>query len=673
MTKLLLAAATLAVAASAHAATITKANNTDDLSLGSSWTGGVAPGAGDIAQFDTSIIGTGSNTYDFTSNLTWQVVRVDRATATAGGTETIGSSNGSTLTLTASRALANIGTTTNFINESAIVLNSSSGASLVLNSGIVLAPTANSASLITSSRALTVNGAITLAGNSLDLFAAGSTTKLAGAITGTGAITKLGSGILEITGNNANFTGAFVSKGSGASGTAIGLNGLANASSVTLTTSALTIGSNGTTTINNLSGASGTIIRTDYTIGGGAAAARTLVVNQSVDGTFAGNFSNEGTGGRSLALNKQGGAKLTLTGSNTLSGGVTVNNGSLAAGSLTAFGTGAVAVNGGTLELGGFAVTNAITLAGGTLGNSGAAVTRAGDVALAAASSIGGTGDITLGGAITGAFGLTKVGTGTVTLNGANAATGITVTAGTLKAGTATALGGGAVAVNGGALDLNGFTIANDVTLSGTGSLTNSAGTGIAVNNLALGTAGTVGTNGQTLTVGGALTGSGTINGNVAVNGTLAIGNSPGLITVNGDTTLSASTASLFEIAGIGARGTAYDALTVTGTLTLDGTIAVVTYGGFDTTTLTAGTTYDLLDWGTLNASGFNIASDLDLSGLALAGGLEWDTTNFLTDGTISVVVTAVPEPSTYGLMGAGALAAMAFVRRRRKLAGKVA
>ena len=36
-------------------------------------------------------------------------------------------------------------------------------------------------------------------------------------------------------------------------------------------------------------------------------------------------------------------------------------------------------------------------------------------------------------------------------------------------------------------------------------------------------------------------------------------------------------------------------------------------------------------------------------------------------------VVTAVPEPSTYGLIGAGALAGFAFVRRRRRHAGKVA
>jgi hypothetical protein len=35
--------------------------------------------------------------------------------------------------------------------------------------------------------------------------------------------------------------------------------------------------------------------------------------------------------------------------------------------------------------------------------------------------------------------------------------------------------------------------------------------------------------------------------------------------------------------------------------------------------------------------------------------------------------VSAVPEPSTYGLIGAGALAAVAVVRRRRKLAGKAA
>lgn len=48
--------------------------------------------------------------------------------------------------------------------------------------------------------------------------------------------------------------------------------------------------------------------------------------------------------------------------------------------------------------------------------------------------------------------------------------------------------------------------------------------------------------------------------------------------------------------------------------------------------------------------------------------GFESGSTGTVTVDNISV--TAVPEPSTYGLMGAGALAAVAIVRRRRKDAG---
>lgn len=40
-----------------------------------------------------------------------------------------------------------------------------------------------------------------------------------------------------------------------------------------------------------------------------------------------------------------------------------------------------------------------------------------------------------------------------------------------------------------------------------------------------------------------------------------------------------------------------------------------------------------------------------------------WHVTGLSLDGSVS----AIPEPSTYGLMGAGALAAVALVRRRRK------
>lgn len=50
-------------------------------------------------------------------------------------------------------------------------------------------------------------------------------------------------------------------------------------------------------------------------------------------------------------------------------------------------------------------------------------------------------------------------------------------------------------------------------------------------------------------------------------------------------------------------------------------------------------------------------------SGAWTSGG----TLSFGSNGDVSFGPTAVPEPSTYGMMGAGALAVAAYVRRRRK------
>ncbi len=46
-------------------------------------------------------------------------------------------------------------------------------------------------------------------------------------------------------------------------------------------------------------------------------------------------------------------------------------------------------------------------------------------------------------------------------------------------------------------------------------------------------------------------------------------------------------------------------------------------------------------------------------------GSVAWNRTGMVDD--FSVNATAVPEPATYGLMGAGALASAAFVRRRKR------
>src|SRR5437764_14326215 len=53
---------TLLIAPNARAATRTKANNTDNLNLTTSWTGGVVPGSGDIALWDSTVTG-GNHSY----------------------------------------------------------------------------------------------------------------------------------------------------------------------------------------------------------------------------------------------------------------------------------------------------------------------------------------------------------------------------------------------------------------------------------------------------------------------------------------------------------------------------------------------------------------------------------------------------------------------------------
>lgn len=76
---------------------------------------------------------------------------------------------------------------------------------------------------------------------------------------------------------------------------------------------------------------------------------------------------------------------VTLNGNNSYSGGTTLNKGTLTAGSATAFGTAAVTVNGGTLDVNGLAAANAVVLNGGTLQGAEAltgAITVTGNAAL---------------------------------------------------------------------------------------------------------------------------------------------------------------------------------------------------------------------------------------------------------------------------------------------------
>ena len=118
------------------------------------------------------------------------------------------------------------------------------------------------------------------------------------------------------------------------------------------------------------------------------------------------------------ALTKTGLGMLTLAGNKSYSGGTTVTTGTLVAGAAGAFGSGGITVgSGGTLDLGGYAVTNAITNGGGSVVN---AAAYGGSQTVAGVVSMTGT----VGGVVTVASGGELKGTQTVFNNAVSVATG---------------------------------------------------------------------------------------------------------------------------------------------------------------------------------------------------------------------------------------------------------
>jgi autotransporter-associated beta strand protein len=328
--------------------------------------------------------------------------------------------------------------------------------------------------------------------------------------------------------------------------------------------------------------------------------------NLIIDGV-AGTTTTIGTTGGGIIsgtgsiLTKNGAGTLVLggTAANTYTGGTIVNSGTVTANKSSAFGTGYLAVNGGIVNL----AANSQTVT--TFTNAG---TINGTATLTASSHWlqAGTVNVSLGGA---SAALTKLGGGTATLTGANSYGGnTTVSAGTLA-------------------------------LSGSGSIVSSV---IAI--AAGATFDVSGVTGYSLGAGQSIQGQGTVTGNVTANGTVSPGSSIGTLTFNGNLTL-AGTAQM-EID----RGAGQTADLVIGTSVAEGgTLNVVNIGA----PLVAGDLFNLID-GTLSGA----FTTMNLP--TLDGGLDWDTSDLATGGTIQVV--AIPEPSAVTLSilgGCGLLFAM--------------
>jgi autotransporter-associated beta strand protein len=255
------------------APTIVKANNTDSLNLGSSWVGGAAPGATDVAVWNDTV--TGPNTTEPGGDLTWAGLAIGNpagpVTLNAGNTLSLG---GAALAIDMTSATAD----------------------LTLNCPLTLA-TANTWN-IAASRTLTVGGQVS----------------------GDFGFTKLGDGAATLSSTANNYTGnTIVSSGTLRLGASDVIPNGANFGNIVLNG---TLDLNGNSdTVNGLSG-SGSV---DNTV---AATTSTLTVGQNGQtSTFSGILQNTvGT----LNLTKVGAGTLVLGGVNTLTGSVAVQGGTLA-------------------------------------------------------------------------------------------------------------------------------------------------------------------------------------------------------------------------------------------------------------------------------------------------------------------------------------------------------
>ena len=468
--------------------------------------------------------------------------------------------------------------------DAPIIFNSSSTANLstVLNQNF----TVTSVSVASPSGAVSISGAnsLNLGAGGFDLSAATQNLTVSAPVA-LGAIQSWNVGSGRTLGVNGAVSGNFPLTIAGAGKVALGASSIlpSGASAGNLAVSG-TLDLNGfSQSVNALTG-SGTIDNT-------AGSATLTLGNNDATGTFSGTIHN--TGG-TLAMIKTGTGTLNLGNANTFSGGVTLNGGLInsvgAAGANTAFGSGTVTANSGTLYMtnDSWNFANALTLNGGNLrqgGGNNRLLTWSGPVSVTANSSIlsdGGTAGVTvsgnvvlsssailgstaggsghtISGSISGNGGVT-VNSGTLVLNGAGSYTGSTlISAGALRLDpNGTIPAGGSLTINGaGSFNVrntSGWVYNGTITGDGTGSISLSNATTATLAGPISGVAGiTANSAGTAATVSGAVTGATTT---VTVTGGAILTLSGNNSAMAGNVTFSGGTSSKLNIGNANALGT---------------------------------------------------------------------------------------------------------------------
>ncbi len=371
-------------------------------------------------------------------------------------------------------------------------------------------------------------------------------------ISGPGGVVKNGERELVLSGSNSFAGGITINAGKVVFS---GSNCEDNVPAVLMTGGTLSLSTafnSGTATIGNLSGAVGSVIDTAYS---GSNAIRTLSVAQTVSGTFSGQMI-DASNGRTFSLVKAGPATLTLDGFNTYLGATKVTAGTLTFASPSSLYGGnsglwadrLIVSSGAT---GGFAVGGVGFSSGeiATLSSLGTGTSGFLDGSSIGLDTSGAGGSFTLtdvianpnGGANT--LGVRKLGDGTLEITAANTYTGVT----SVQAGTLALLPGGSIA----------------------------SSTKVAVESGAIFDVTTLG--GYVVPSTQTLAGNGTITGNVTIGGgaTLSPGASPGTLTFSGDMTWNtAGNYNWQMLSGTGTAGSAWDLISVSGSLSIGATSA---------------------------------------------------------------------------------------------------